>query len=70
MTASQEHPAYFIKLMSEVIPMAPLIITAPHSIQDVKDAKDITLDEVKHDYQLLIDFDALTNKNKFCGNYL
>ena len=40
MTASQEHPAYFIKLMSEVIPMAPL--TSIHSIQDVKDAKDIT----------------------------
>ena len=66
MTASQEHPAYFIKLMSEVIPMAPL--TSIHSIQDVKDAKDITLDEVRHDYQLLNDFDALTNPRKFCGN--
>tara|TARA_R110000823_G_scaffold314277_1_gene443147 strand:- start:758 stop:1675 length:918 start_codon:yes stop_codon:yes gene_type:complete len=40
----------------------------PHTLEDIQSCKDITLEEVRRDYQNLINFDALTNPKKFSGN--
>ena len=50
----------------ETIKNNPVI--CPHTLADIEACKDITLLEVRRDYQNLNDFDALTNPKKFCGN--
>jgi len=40
----------------------------PYTFEDIEKCKDITIEEVKKDYNNLIKFPANTNPRKFCGN--
>ena len=42
--------------------------TCPHTFNDILECKKLSLLEIRHDYQLLKDFNADVNPRKFCGN--